>query len=87
MNRKIAAPTAMLGAIIGEYLGGVDNGVGVAITASQQGYEVARTWGLAIACGAVAGLGFAVIAVIGRLIVPWGGLSTQSLSAAMPTGT
>jgi sulfonate transport system permease protein len=68
---KIAAPTALLGAIIGEYLGGVDSGVGVAITAAQQSYAVPRTWGLALACGAVAGLGYAIIGLIGRVLTPW----------------
>ena len=68
---KIAAPTALLGTIIGEYLGGVDSGIGVAITAAQQGYVVPRTWGLALACGFVAGLGYLVIGLIGRLVTPW----------------
>jgi ABC-type nitrate/sulfonate/bicarbonate transport system permease component len=68
---KIAAPAAMLGAIIGEYLGGVDNGLGVAITAAQQNYMVPRTWGLALVCGGVAGFGFLVIGLIGRLVTPW----------------
>lgn len=68
---KIAAPASLLGAIIGEYLGGVDKGLGVAITASQQTYNVARTWGLALVCGAVAGLGYLIIGFIGWVVTPW----------------
>ncbi len=77
---KIAAPAALLGAIIGEYLGGVDRGLGVAITASQQTYVVPRTWGLALVCGFVAGVGYVIIGVVGRLITPW----EQASTAAVP---
>jgi ABC-type nitrate/sulfonate/bicarbonate transport system permease component len=75
---KLAAPTALLGAIIGEYLGGVDSGLGVAITASQQSYNVPRTWGMAIACGFIAGVGYAILGLIGRIITPWSASSRGS---------
>jgi sulfonate transport system permease protein len=44
---KIAAPSALLGAVIGEFLGGT-RGIGVAMIASQQAFNVTRTWGLAM---------------------------------------
>ncbi|MET9491691.1 ABC transporter permease subunit [Nocardia sp. NPDC006630] len=68
---KIAAPSAVLGAIIGEYLGGVDSGIGVALTAAQTSYNVPRTWGMALAAAALAGLGYAVVALVARLALPW----------------
>ncbi|WP_216917376.1 ABC transporter permease [Nocardia noduli] len=68
---KIAAPSAVLGAIIGEYLGGVDSGIGVALTAAQSAYNVPRTWGMALAAAALAGLGYAVVALTARLVAPW----------------
>jgi ABC-type nitrate/sulfonate/bicarbonate transport system permease component len=68
---KIAAPAAMLGAIIGEYLGGVDNGLGVVLTVAQQQFLVPRTWGLAFVTGALAGLGYAIFALIARFVTPW----------------
>ncbi|WP_067672493.1 ABC transporter permease [Nocardia miyunensis] len=68
---KIAAPSAVLGAIIGEYLGGVDSGIGVALTAAQTSYNVPRTWGMALAAAALAGLGYAVVAVLARALAPW----------------
>ncbi|MFI7588916.1 ABC transporter permease [Spongisporangium articulatum] len=68
---KIAAPAAMLGAIIGEYLGGIDNGLGVALTVAQQHFLVERTWALAFVTGGLAGLGYAVFAVIARFVTPW----------------
>jgi ABC-type nitrate/sulfonate/bicarbonate transport system permease component len=77
---RIAAPTALLGAILGEYLGGVDNGIGVALTASQQAYQVPRTWGLALACGLVAGAGYLVIGLVGRLVTPWSAESAEVLA-------
>ncbi|HEX2576529.1 MAG TPA: ABC transporter permease subunit, partial [Aquihabitans sp.] len=45
---RIAAPAAMLGTIIGEWLGS-DNGLGVAMVNSQQGLLIERTWGIALA--------------------------------------
>ncbi|MET7770685.1 ABC transporter permease subunit [Nocardia sp. NPDC005366] len=68
---KIAAPSAVLGAIIGEYLGGVDSGIGVALTAAQSAYNVPRTWGMALAAAALAGLGYAAVALTARLVAPW----------------
>ncbi|GAA3637350.1 ABC transporter permease [Kineosporia mesophila] len=68
---KIAAPAAMLGAILGEYLGGIDNGLGVALTVAQQQYIVPRTWSLALVTGALAGLGYAFFALLARFATPW----------------
>lgn len=81
---KIAAPAALLGAIIGEYLGGVDSGLGVAITASQQTYVVPRTWGLALVCGFVAGIGYLLIGLIGWIATPWE--RNPSSAEATPAG-
>ena len=67
---RIAAPAAVLGAIIGEYLGG-DRGLGVAMINSEQSLNIARTWGIALAATAVGGVAYGVIALIGRLLTPW----------------
>ena len=67
---RIAAPAAILGAIIGEYLGG-ESGIGIAMIASQTGYEVTRTWGLAIAAGLLAVIAYGITAYIGRALTPW----------------
>lgn len=68
---KIAAPAAMLGAIIGEYLGGIDNGLGVVLTVAQQQYLVPRTWALALVTGGLAGLGYALFGLLARFVTPW----------------
>jgi ABC-type nitrate/sulfonate/bicarbonate transport system permease component len=67
---RIAAPAAVLGAIIGEYLGG-DRGLGVAMINSEQALEVARTWGIALTATALAGAGYGLTALVGRWLTPW----------------
>ncbi|GFZ76767.1 ABC transporter permease [Nesterenkonia alkaliphila] len=67
---KIAAPAAVLGAILGEYVGGITRGLGPAMVAAQ-GNNVERLWALAIVGVVVAGIAYAVIALIGRLATPW----------------
>jgi ABC-type nitrate/sulfonate/bicarbonate transport system permease component len=67
---RIAAPAAVLGAIIGEYLG-AEKGLGVSMVNSQQALEVARTWAIALVATAVAGVGYGITALVGRLLTPW----------------
>lgn len=67
---RIAAPAAVLGAIIGEYLGG-DRGLGVAMINSEQSLDISRTWGIALAATACGGIAYAAIALTGRLLTPW----------------
>jgi ABC-type nitrate/sulfonate/bicarbonate transport system permease component len=67
---RIAAPAAMLGAIIGEYLG-AESGLGVAMINSQQSLAVERTWGIALVATALSGLAYALTALAGRLLAPW----------------
>lgn len=68
---KISAPSALLGAIIGEYLGSNDQGLGVSLMISQQQFQVPRTWGLALVAGLIAGLGYAIVALVARVVTPW----------------
>jgi sulfonate transport system permease protein len=67
---QVAAPAALLGAIVGEYLGG-QHGLGVAMIASEQRFFVSRTWGLALVTTAVAAVGFVTTGLIGRLLSGW----------------
>jgi ABC-type nitrate/sulfonate/bicarbonate transport system permease component len=75
---KISAPAALLGAIIGEYLGHIDIGLGVAMTVSEASVQVPRTWGIALISGLVAGIGYGLTALIARLALPWARTSTMS---------
>ncbi|WP_019932484.1 ABC transporter permease [Nocardia sp. BMG111209] len=75
---KIAAPSAVLGAILGEYLGGVDTGIGVALTAAQNSYNVPRTWGMALAAAALAGVGYLLVSLLARALRPWTGTEARA---------
>ena len=75
---KISAPAALLGAIIGEYLGHIDTGLGVAMTISETSLNVPRTWGIALIAGAVAGLGYGLTALVARALLPWARSTTLS---------
>ncbi|HIW90425.1 MAG TPA: ABC transporter permease subunit [Candidatus Corynebacterium avicola] len=71
---KVAAPIAVLGAILGEYVGGVDRGLGPALLNAQQASDVTRTWSLALAAAVLAGGWFAVMAMVSRIVnrLGWG---------------
>jgi ABC-type nitrate/sulfonate/bicarbonate transport system permease component len=73
---KIAGPAALLGAIIGEYLGRVDNGLGIAMTIAQQQLDVSRTWGIALVSGAVAGIAYGAVGLVARFALPWSRTTT-----------
>ena len=68
---KIAAPAAFLGAILGQYVGGTDVGFGPAMVNAQQSLEVARVWGVALVSGLIAGAGYWIFGLLGRLLTPW----------------
>jgi ABC-type nitrate/sulfonate/bicarbonate transport system permease component len=67
---RIAAPAAVLGAIIGEYVGG-NAGLGIFMVNSEQALDVPRTWGVALVAAALAGVGYGLTALAGRLATPW----------------
>ena len=67
---RIAAPAAILGAVIGDYFG-AERGLGVAMINSQQSLDISRTWGLAIVATALAGAAYGLTALVGRLVTPW----------------
>jgi len=68
---QIAAPSAILGAIVGEYLGDASKGLGIMMIFAQQSLAISRTWGIALLCTFIAGGLYAVTAVLGRLAAPW----------------
>jgi ABC-type nitrate/sulfonate/bicarbonate transport system permease component len=70
---RIAAPTAVLGAIVGEYLGGSGAGLGVAMTSSQAALDIPQTWAIALVATSIAGVAYGLTALAGRLLTPWAG--------------
>lgn len=67
---QIAAPAAILGAIIGEFFGG-ERGLGIFMIASLQANKVSRTWGIGFLATSMAGLGFALTTVAARYFTRW----------------
>ncbi|WP_062201573.1 ABC transporter permease [Demequina salsinemoris] len=68
---QIAVPAAFLGAVLGEYFGKVETGIGVAMVVAQQALNSPRVWGLALASGAVALLLYLGVGLLTRLATPW----------------
>jgi ABC-type nitrate/sulfonate/bicarbonate transport system permease component len=68
---KIAVPAAFLGAVLGEFFGKITVGVGPAMIAAQQALNSARVWDIALASGAVALVGYALVGLVARAVAPW----------------
>lgn len=68
---QIAAPSAMLGAIIGEFLGNSDYGLGILMINAQAELEVARLWGVALLTTGIGGLAYLLVGLLSRLAAPW----------------
>ncbi len=68
---QIAVPAAFLGAILGEYFGKIDRGVGPMLVASQVSLNSPRVWALFLLCAVVAIAGFAMVGLVARLVAPW----------------
>jgi ABC-type nitrate/sulfonate/bicarbonate transport system permease component len=67
---RIAAPTALLGAIIAEFLG-ADRGLGIALIVSEQNLDSVRTLGIGVVSAVIAGLAYWAFGFVGRLLTPW----------------
>lgn len=68
---QIAAPSAILGAIVGEYLGDASKGLGIMMIYAEQSLQVDRTWGIALLCAGIATVLYALTGLLGRLLAPW----------------
>lgn len=68
---QIAAPAAFLGAILGEYVGGIEYGVGLALKISQQNIDVGQAWSIGVGCALVAGTAYAAFGLLAKLLTPW----------------
>jgi ABC-type nitrate/sulfonate/bicarbonate transport system permease component len=68
---QIAAPSAILGAIVGEFLGQQGSGLGIMMIDAEQALNADRTWGIALFCTLAAGAAYVVIGWLGRAAAPW----------------
>ncbi|MGY1722215.1 ABC transporter permease [Blastococcus sp. SYSU DS0533] len=68
---RVAAPLAFLGAILGEYVGGVQRGVAITLKIAQQNVDVEGAWAIGLGCALVAGTFYGLFALLGRVVTPW----------------
>ncbi|GAA5034434.1 ABC transporter permease [Microbacterium fluvii] len=68
---QIAVPSAFLGAILGEYMGGIDRGVGITLIKLQGDLDSARVWAVFLLTAVVALIGYGVLGLISRSVTPW----------------
>jgi ABC-type nitrate/sulfonate/bicarbonate transport system permease component len=68
---QIAAPSAILGAVVGEYLGAQSHGLGIMMIQAEGAILSARVWGIALLCTIAGGVGYWLTGVVGRLVAPW----------------
>jgi ABC-type nitrate/sulfonate/bicarbonate transport system permease component len=69
---QIGVPSAVLGALISEFFG-ADRGLGAVLLASQEQFLVTRVWAIGVFAGIIAAIGYALVAVAARFLVPWAG--------------
>jgi ABC-type nitrate/sulfonate/bicarbonate transport system permease component len=68
---RVAAPLAFLGAILGEYVGGVQRGVAITLKIAQQNIDVDGAWAIGLGCALVAGAFYGLFALLARAVTPW----------------
>ena len=68
---QLAVPAAFLGAILGEYFGKIETGVGPILVAAQVSLNSPRVWGLFVLCAIVAIIGYGLVGLLARLVAPW----------------
>ncbi|GAB3603170.1 ABC transporter permease [Microbacterium aureliae] len=68
---QIAVPSAFLGAVLGEYMGGIDRGVGITLIKLQGDLDSTRVWAVFLLSALVALIGYALVGLIARLVTPW----------------
>lgn len=79
---RIAAPNAVLGAILAEFGGGGRWGLGTYLLGSMGRGEPARIWGIGLMATLIAGLSYAVFAIISARTL--GGTRSVTLNTAIP---
>jgi ABC-type nitrate/sulfonate/bicarbonate transport system permease component len=68
---QIAVPAAFLGAVLGEYFGKIDVGVGPILVGAAVTLNSPRVWVIFLLCALVAIIGYALLGLVARLIAPW----------------
>lgn len=66
----ISGPAAVLGAIVGEYMG-ASQGLGVALSVATNDLDARRAFAIALVATAAAGAAYLAVSAVGRLLTPW----------------
>lgn len=82
---RVAAPNAVLGAILAEFGGGGRWGLGAYLLGSLGRGEPARLWGIGLVATIIAGLGYLVFAALSARVL--GATRAVSLNTAVPSET
>jgi len=77
-----AAPAAVVGAMVGEYMGST-RGLGIAMVYAQTSFQVERTWALCLLATALALLGYGAVQAIGWWLTPWARDNSSIVLATM----
>ena len=68
---QIAVPAAFLGAVLGEYFGKIDVGVGPILVGAAVTLNSPRVWVIFLLCALVAIIGYALLGLVARVVAPW----------------
>ena len=68
---RITGPAAILGSVLGEYLGRVNTGLGLFMVNAAFALQPDRTWAIALVLTMISGAAFFLIGLAGRLLAPW----------------
>ena len=68
---QIAVPSAFLGAVLGEYMGAIDRGVGITLVKLQGDLDSTRVWAVFLLCALIALAGYLLVGLVARLVTPW----------------
>jgi sulfonate transport system permease protein len=65
-----AAPAAVVGAMVGEYMGST-SGLGVAMIYAQSSFQIDRTWAICLLATSLALLAYGAVQLLGWWLTPW----------------
>jgi ABC-type nitrate/sulfonate/bicarbonate transport system permease component len=85
----VGIPYALVGAIIGEFLGGRAEGLGAMLVQALSNLDAARVWGICLIVGGLGAIGLALATWVSRRLFPWGesdvgGQAPAAAEASLP---
>lgn len=81
----ITIPYALIGAMVGEFLGGVDHGLGILLVQGLQDLNGARVWGIGLLVALIGALGLLAATRVSGLLFPWGASRSHTIRIQPPS--